>query len=175
MPIYIEVPCKPLVKRYIHNRYGCPVQFPQNDFLYTLLQNLMVRHETRNDAAINIQYYTCTVDLPITFRDYDNYGNELTLTAIRHINQTIQDIIEEHLYLFISFYHRIAGMQIKDAIATFRQIYNIEEEDYKTDAIIKFYQRERKRREERKITPTFVLSPKAAEKISMPNHRTRTA
>lgn len=165
MAIYIELPCKPLVKQYIINRYGSPVSFPRNDWVYSLIQRYLQRPDTNNDTQVRLQYYTVTIDLPITFRDYADFGNYLTPTCIRHINQSIQDIIEEVLFNYLHFYHSICGIQIKDAVANFRQQYRFAEEHYSTDAIIKFYQRERARRKAKNIYTTNVQTLNLPKRI----------
>lgn len=151
MKIQIELPCKPLVKQYITNRYGNPVRWPHNDFLRSLLVRFLERPDTSHDSEVNIQYYTATVDLPITMGEYERYGNALTPTAIRHINQTVQDIIEEVLFNYLHFYHYCGKMKIKDAIVAFRHAYHFDEEHYSTDAIQKFFYREREKREKVKM------------------------
>lgn len=166
MAIYIELPCKPVIKQYIANRYGTPVIFPQNDWLYNLLCRYLQRPDTNNDTQVNIQYYTTSVDLPIKMRDYSDFGNALTPTAIRHINQTIQDVIEEVLYNYMHFYHCVAGYQIKDCITAFRHAYHFDEEHYSTDAITKFFQRERARRQKAiNLYTTTVLPAPHAPKL----------
>lgn len=146
MPIYITLPCKPLVKQYLVNRYGAPVKFPQNDWFRSLMVRFIQRPDTEREAMASIQYYTDSIELPILIREYDRFGNCLTKTSIMHLNQSVQDIIEEALYNYLHLYHKQGQMLLKHAITNFREQYNFPEEAYSTDAIHKFWQRESARR-----------------------------
>lgn len=146
MPLYIIMPCKPLVKQYIQNRYGNPVQFPHNDWLRALLISKLQRPGRDHESKLSLQYHTQEIGLPILMREYERYGNELTRTSIMHINQHVQDIVEEVLYNYLHLFHRIAGQSLETAIAGFRTQYNFPEHSYSTDAIKKYWQRASKKR-----------------------------
>lgn len=158
MQLYVTLPCKPVVKQYIVNRYGNPVKFPQNDWLRSMLVKYLQRPDRHYENKTTLQYYTAQVDLPIMFREYTNFGNVLSRTSIMHINQTVQDIIEEALYNYLNLYHAQAGILLKTAIVMFRNQYGFPEESYSTEAIHKFWQRECARRKKvNKNTPENVL------------------
>jgi hypothetical protein len=146
MKITVELRCKPQVAQYINNRYGTPVVFPHNDFLHSLLIRYLQRPDKEYEQKVTLQHYTKKVQLPITMREYERYGNVLTNTSIMHINQTIIDNIEELLYMYLHFHYRVCGIPLKLAIQKFRQQYFFPEECYSTDAITKYWQRTEKRR-----------------------------
>ena len=147
MPIFVTIPCKPLVKQYLHNQYGESIAFPDNDWFKSLFLKFL-QHPTRQyENNAQIQYYTATVNLPIRFGDYVRYGNTLTKTSIMHLNQAVQDDVDELLYIYLTFFHIKQKMLLKDAIANFRTEYDFPEESYSTEAITKFFQRARKKRQ----------------------------
>ena len=163
MPILIELPCKPLVKQYIENRYGSPVVFPGNDWLKNMVVKSLTHPNTNYDSQTSLQYHTQKVELPVEFRIYAKKRNTLTRTDIMLINQTVQDLIEEALYNYLHLYHTMANVLLKDAILKFREQYGFPEESYSTEAITKFFQRERKRRAHHRTENIFsqnVLSVK---------------
>lgn len=151
MALLIELKCKPVVKQYIVNRYaqqGQPNQItlPDRDWLKKMIERYLSRPDTNYDTQVTLQYYTERVDIPVPMRFYLDYGTFLTPTATMHINNHIQDLIDELLFEFLKFYTTIAGLQFKNAINLFREIYNIPEEAYSTAAIHKFWQRSRIKR-----------------------------
>lgn len=146
MIIQLEMPCKPLVKQYIRNRYGAPVAFPHNDYLKSMLYKYLCWPNREHDKAVTLQYYTDKVLLPVPYSILNKYGNELTNTSIMHINQTVQDLAEEQAYNFLQFCHIYKKVTILEAVEQFRDAYHFPEESWKTDALVKFYQRTRKRR-----------------------------
>ena len=79
-------------------------------------------------------------------REYERFGNDLSKTSILHINQTVQDIIEEFLFIYIKFHHQQCGMLLHKTIEKFRIEYRFPEETFTTDAINKFWQRQVKKR-----------------------------
>lgn len=156
MPIYVELPCKPIVRQYIINRYGEPVCFPSNDWLKILMINYLERPLKFYDATVSPTHYKCKVMLPINLHIYERHGNVLSNTAMMILNERVQDDVDEMIYLFLNIHYREKGMLLSEAIQLFRNTYNFPEEAYSTDAITKFYYRSRKKRE--KITAQTVLS-----------------
>lgn len=146
MPFYIDISCKPVVKQYIHNKYGNPVVFPNNDWLRCLFLRCLQRHDTEQDHKFGNLHYTQKVSFPILIREYQRFGNSISLTSVRHINSLIQDIINETLYQYLNLHFKPKERQLLHVIENFRKEYNFPEESYSTDAMIKFYQRERARR-----------------------------
>lgn len=163
MPILIELPCKPLVKQYIINRYGNPVKFPRNDYLKAMLIKSLTHPNTKEDSHTTLQYHTQKIDLPVEFYLYAKKRNTLTRTDVMLLNQTVQDLIEETLYNYLHLYHHLGGMLLKNAILQFRQQYGFPEESYSTEAITKFWQRTRERRKKgNNIFSETVLLPQNA-------------
>ena len=122
--------------------------------------------DTNNDTQRNLQYHTQKIDLPVEFRLYCKKRNTLTNTDIALINESVQDRIEETLYNYLHLYHVLGGMLLKNAILNFRQQYGFPEESYSSEAITKFWQRERERRKKdvNKFTTTVFLPQISTQK-----------
>jgi hypothetical protein len=146
MALYVILPCKSLVKQFIINRYGSPVVFPHNDWLRSMLIRYLERPDTEYEHKVGLIRYSQTINLPILMREYERFGNDLSKTSILHINQTVQDIIEEFLFIYIKFHHQQCGMLLHKTIEKFRIEYRFPEETFTTDAINKFWQRQVKKR-----------------------------
>lgn len=157
---YVDMPCKPVVKQYLQNRYGNPIQFPRNDWYRSILLRMLARPNKHYDSTIGLQHYTTAIRLPILYSEFENFGNTLTKTGIMHLNQIVQDVVEEALYNYIELYYVVAKMPLNNTIYNFRVQYGFPEESYSTAAIHKFWQRETKRRKKyKKIAPQTVLNP----------------
>ncbi|MBS1684749.1 MAG: hypothetical protein JSS76_08345 [Bacteroidetes bacterium] len=151
-PLYIDLPCKPMVYQYLVNLYprmdaagvdaliDLPAGDPQLLILYTLLQ----RNHSHDDAKYTLQYYSRKVRIPVQFEVYERMGIHLSKTAIVAINKRIEDLITERLDMILQFYTSL-GYQLKDAIQIFRTAYNFPEEAYSFDAIQKRWQRHTKK------------------------------
>jgi hypothetical protein len=141
MSLFVTLPCKPVVKQYLINKYGEQCILPEGDFIKNMLLVCLQRNTRHQDSKITLQYYTETINLPINFEIFDRYGTELSKTSIRNINSTIEDIIHQRLYQHLEFYRHVAGYQLKDAIAMFQQLNNFPEDVYPAATITKYYQR----------------------------------
>lgn len=141
MKLTVRLPCKPVVKKYLINRYGenCTVQ--KNDWVKQLLLSMLQRKISKYDSEITLQYYTESYDMPLNLDEYLRYGDELSKTAIREINNRIEDDIHNQLFRFLEFYVHVCGYRLKDSIEMFQTFYAFPEECYSSDAIKKYYQR----------------------------------
>lgn len=152
MQLHVTLRCKPVVKQYLINKYGEQLQLPDDDWIKLLIIHLLIRNSAKDDtdctlekystqARFEFNYFTAEAKLPIIFSDYEKYGDYLTKTATRAINNRIEDIIHQQLYQHLEFYVHVAKYRLKDAIAMFQQIYNFPEDIYTGDSIKKYYQR----------------------------------
>ena len=114
---------------------------PEGDALKTLIGNHLQRNSQHQDTKVTLQYYTTEVVVPINMEQYDRYGDHLTKTAIRAINNSIEDIIHMQLFQFLEFYVHVANYKLKDAIYLYQALYALPEEVYAFDTIKKYYQR----------------------------------
>ena len=137
----VQLRCKPIVKHYLVNRYGVSIAMPENDWVKLLIRSHLQRNHAKDDSDITLQYYTTQVSIPINMDVYDRYGDHLTKTATREINNRIEDVIYQQLFQFLEFYVHVANYQLKDAIAMFQTIYVFPEDVYSFDTIKKHYQR----------------------------------
>jgi hypothetical protein len=172
--IYIEVPAKPIVAQYIHNRYGNPVVFPSGDWLRALTLNLLISANRNYDSTIKLTSYTINVKLPFTISEIERYGNTLTTTSIFAINNRIEDEIHQRLYIIFEYYHATIGFTIKQTAQKFQEIYNFPETIYSTDNILKQYQRHIRQELKKKNFSQSVLCPPYSDKRH-PNATTKQA
>jgi hypothetical protein len=140
--ILVVVPCKPVVKQYILNRYSDPVIFPKRDWLKLLFHSFLTRAKDNAADKFTLQFYTQSVKFPLSYRNYEHFGNELTNEAIVAINSRIEDEIHQRLFMFYEHFHFTVGYTIKDTARHFQHIYNFPEEIYSIDNILKQFQRE---------------------------------
>lgn len=143
MLFLVNLPCKPVVHQYIVNRYGTdsPLELPAADWLKVLVENLLQRNTGKNDKEINLQYYTSDVTIGINFDAYQRYGDKLSNTAARSINNCIENLIHEDLRLFLPHAVHACNYTLKDAITLWQGVRAFPEEVYSSDAIKKYYQR----------------------------------
>lgn len=137
----IILPCKPVVWQYLTNKYGTAPQLPDDDWIKLLAVSLLKRNLSKDDKDITLQYYTRQFEIPITLDEFQRYGDVLSKTSIRQINNRIEDLIHQQLYQFLEFYVHVAGYQLNAAIEMFQQMYAFPPEIYTHDAIKKYYQR----------------------------------
>lgn len=141
MQLYITLPCKPVVKQYLVNKYGQQINLPDDDWIKLLIESYLQKNFAEQDSKITLQYYTETVRIPITYKIYELHGDTLTKTSIRAINNRIEDVIHQALYQHMQFYVHIAGYRIQHAIMMFQDMYHLPEEVYARETITKYYQR----------------------------------
>ena len=138
---YINLPCKPVVKQYLVNRYGERSNMPEGEWVKLLLINLLQRSTGEDDKDITLQYYTAMAVIPITYDQFQRYGDTLSKTAIREINNRVEDVIRQQLFQFLEFFVHVANYQLKDAIYMFQEVYALPEDVYAAETIKKYYQR----------------------------------
>lgn len=141
MIIFIHLPCKPVVKQYLINNYGFNYSIPDGDLVKCIMDQLLQRNSTEQDTKITLQYYSEVAKIPISYKRFELYGNELSKTSIRAINRTIEHIIHQRLYDFLEYQVHVVGLQLNTAIELFQQVYCFPPEIYTHDAIKKHYQR----------------------------------
>lgn len=89
-------------------------------------------------------------------------GENIDSDNVRRINEVISDIIHEEMYRMIT--HREGKfVQVDAAIREFQAMYNFSEDELPFDNLKRWYYRERKSREERRLQfletePEFVLT-----------------
>ncbi len=142
---WVLLPCKPLVKQYLVNRYNITdnglVQLPAHDWIKHLVKALVEKNFDRQNRYTNMDLFTCKVLIPIGDDDLFRRGGDLSPESVSVINNRIEDIIRQQLYQFLEFYVHAAGMRLNDAVCLFQQIYNFPEEVYRRATILKHYQR----------------------------------
>lgn len=171
MILTVSLPCKPVVYKYLQNKYGTDaiLTLPDDDWIKLLTANMLHRDTAEKDAEITLQYYTKTVKIAINMAAYERFGDALSKTAIRAINGRIEDVIHQQLFQFLSFYVHVANYRLKDAILMFQDMYALQEEYYAHDTIKKYYQR--------KIRPYVFLQKSIALNVpfKQPRNYKRTA
>lgn len=138
----VTLKCKPVVWQYLINNYGEKLELKKNDWILMLMVSLLQRDSAHKDSEITLQYYTKEVKLSITLEQYDRFGDQLSKTAMRTLNNRIEDVIHQQLYQFLEFYVHVAKYQLNPAIEMFQQLYNFPPEVYTHAAIKKYYQRD---------------------------------
>ncbi len=141
MQLFVPIPCKPVVKQYLINRYGPQLQLPDDDWIKLLIESYLSKHIAEQDTKITLQHYTTTASIPIKWKTYELHGNELTKTAIRAINNRIEDVIHQQLFQHLEFYVHVAHYKLRHAVMMFQEIYALPEDIYPADTITKYYQR----------------------------------
>lgn len=141
MDYTLAIPCKPVVKQYLVNNYGPKVNLPSGSLEQKMILNLLHRQQRHFDSVITLQHYTATVEVKISYENFEDYGTELSKSDIRAFNTTIEKIIHKHLYFFLSFYIGVCGFKEKDAIFLYQQLFMFHEEVWSFESIKKHYQR----------------------------------
>lgn len=172
--IYIEVPCKPIVAQYIHNRYGSPVVFPSGDWLKLLFCSFLGAKLSTGKEKHTLGLYTQKVKIPIELWRFNNQDEHLSNEAIAAINNRIEDEIHQRLFIIFEHYHATIGYTIKQTAQKFQELYNFPEEIYSTDNILKQYQRNIREELRKKNIQENVLRPPFEGK-KHPNRATKQA
>lgn len=138
----ITLPCKPYIKAHLQNRYGTPIDFPDESAEKKLLNQLLARasHE-RDSRPIN---YTDTAVILIEPRIFYRYGHSLTRTAITSYNTYLEDLFKREMRLYILLNVRFKK-NITVVIHDFLEEYNLENKGLAEDAIQKDFFRHRKK------------------------------
>lgn len=139
--LYVTLPCKPVVKQYLLNHYGQNIQLPDGDLVKLLIQSMLQRKSHDQDSKVTYFRYTEEVKIQITYKVYELYGDQLSPTSIRVINNLIEKKIHARLYDFMEFFICVANYQQKDAIIMFQLTHGFTEEIFPFDTIKKYYQR----------------------------------
>lgn len=137
----IEIPCKPAVRQFLLNKYGAEMNIPNSDLVKKMLFNLLHRNTAKDEKDITLQYYTTSVTINLTLDQALRFGLNLSKTAIREMNTTIEEIIYERLHVHMEFFVYVSGYKEKAAIEMFQHLYNFPEEVLAFDTIKKHYQR----------------------------------
>lgn len=141
MQLNITLPCKPVVKQYLINKYGSQLHLPDDDWIKLLIESYLSKSIAEQDSRITLQHYTQSVSIPISYKTFELHGDALSKTAIRAINNRIEDVIHQQLFQHLEFYVHVAHYKLRHAIIMFQDIYALPEDVYPRDTITKYYQR----------------------------------
>lgn len=156
----VTLQCKPVVWQYLLNKYGADCILPEQDWIKLLIYSMLQRATDKDAKDITLQFYTKAHSIPISLEVYNRFGDQLTPSAIRQINNRIEDVIHQQLYQFLEFYVHVCQYTLNAAIEMFQQQYNFPPEIYTHDAIKKYYQR--------KVQPHVQVTAKKFVGVNVP-------
>lgn len=139
----VVFPCKPYVKRFLEQNYGCPVDFTKDKILYpdfrSKLEKKNFRYEKRYDS-LKFTRYTQAVEIRITRDDFYRSGWELSKTDIVNFNRSIENRVKILMYNVVSS-QMAFGISQTDSISYFQENYDFPEEVWSKESINKDCQR----------------------------------
>lgn len=136
MNFTITVPVKPYVKRFLENNYGSPVNFRnhprEKDFFIRMLHRPAKEYETRYNLVMT--KFSTSVSVEISENCFYRHGWEISRTDTvafgKYFERNAKMIMRTMVGTYISF-----GMPISEAILTFQEHFNLQEEYWTFDSI----------------------------------------
>jgi len=138
MKFCATIPVKPYVKSFLENNYGNPVNFNnyprENEFFLKMLKKPTTDKDYMYQPDLS-RYFT-TVRIEISERTFYRYGWELSKTDNivfgKHYERHAKMLMRTIVGTYVAF-----GMPINIAILRFQKRFNMREEDWSFETIVK--------------------------------------
>ena len=145
MNFTVTVPVKPYVKRFIENNYGCPVDFRNHPRENEMFRRMLKKpcRDGENKFVHGTSPNATSVEILVPGRSFDRYGWELSKTDTvrfgKHFEARAKLLMRTAVGTYVSF-----GAPTNIAIAKFQERFNMEEEYWPWESILKDFMRFRK-------------------------------
>lgn len=92
--IVIDINCNPIVKAYLENNFGNPVDLPVKHVLYKLTTALLVKNNTRTN---NVAEYSSTVKICVLKKVFAHDGFNISDVGVRNFTTGVENFIKQAL------------------------------------------------------------------------------
>lgn len=105
---YIEVPCKPYIKKFAGQLYGSPVKANSYStlghiFVISLEKNLYDnRWMKEKDIAAFEKSHPSKLSFEITYWQFTHIGTDIGRSSVLQINRFLENVFDDFLYSYVS-------------------------------------------------------------------------
>jgi hypothetical protein len=138
----IQIPVKPYVKKFLESNFGNPVNFSHHKDENAFFQNLLKKPSRRwdyqiKDKPVKSQEF---IEIVISEDMFYRYGWELTKTNVLKFGKFFESRIKLFMRVWVGVETSI-GIPLYKSIRNFQEQYDLDEDDWKYEAIKKDFYR----------------------------------
>lgn len=159
----VSMPCKPYIQKYAEVLFGNPVPAHNNStigcFVKACLEKNFYSSYTFTQSFIDA-HYTGRLQMQISEWQFARVGHSLSTEKVKEINRFLENMFEEHMFMYVGVHHKDGETERKKVIDHFASMHNIATEvDITLEALVKTEYRQRKkvRRIVERQTPQLAL------------------